>query len=327
MPRLTELGPLETGDNVLDVTWSPDGATLAVTPSTGETVLVSEEGKILRRLPEHAMGNGRPAWFQGLLATCGFDGKIRLDGGSPLPTGRGMIERLRTSPDGRHLAAAQGKNLLIFDSDGKATGALPTMPVAIADFAWNPSRPNEIAIVGAGGARMWRLGETEPFSRFDWGGASLKVEWSADGRWLVTGDQTASVHLFDFTRDYPLHIQGFETKVRALAFSPDGKRLATGGSPVITVWPCTGETGPEGVEPLQLEGHDADPVAADFSGNLLATGDETGALLILTFEGDRVVRKRVRRDAGISALAWHPSRPALAVGHADGTASVLELRD
>ena len=201
------------------------------------------------------------------------------------------------------------------------------LPTSVADFAWDPLDSSRVAVVGAGGARMWKFGESEPFARFDWGGASLRVEWSSCRRWLVTADQTPSVHIYDFTRDYPLHIQGYETKVRAMAFSADGKRLATGGSSIITIWPCTGETGPEGVTPVQLDGHDGEVLATAFSPKTgqLATGDGTGMVLIFTFHGDKATRKRLRLDAGISALAWHPEKDWLAVGREDGAVSILSL--
>ncbi|MDX2082314.1 MAG: hypothetical protein SFU53_16135 [Terrimicrobiaceae bacterium] len=327
MPRLTEIGPLQTDDHILALVWSPDGTELAVTPATGQSVLVTPDGRVAGRVDGHALGNGQPAWFDGEWWTCGFDGRIRSQNGKTLPTGRGIIEKLSTSPDGGRLAAGQGKDLLVFDNAGATDASLRGLPAAVADFAWNPSNPAEIATVGAGGARMFRLGESEPFARFDWGGASLSVAWSPDGRWLVTGDQTPSVHLYDFTRDYPLHIQGYETKVRAMAFSPDSRKLATGGSSVLTVWPCTGPSGPEGVTPVQLDGFDADVLVASFApdGCQAATGDDTGVLLFFTFDGDQVVRRRVRRDAGISAIAWHPKDPLVAVGHNDGTMSLLVL--
>jgi hypothetical protein len=41
-------------------------------------------------------------------------------------------------------------------------------------------------------------------------------------------------------------------------FSPDGKRLATGGRTTVTVWDCTGKTGPEGATPNQLKFHKGD---------------------------------------------------------------------
>jgi WD40 repeat protein len=238
-----------------------------------------------------------------------------------------MIERVKASGDGKLLAAGQGKSLLVFDRTGNPAQGLAGLPAAIADFAWNPVNPVQVAVVGAGGARMWKLGQDEPFARFDWGGASLRVEWSSCGRWLATADQTASVHIYDFTRDNPLHIQGFDSKVRAMAFSADGRQLATGGAPTVTVWPCTGKKGPEGATPLQLEGHDGDVSAAAFSqaDGKLATGDGTGCILVFTFEGTRVLRRRLRLDSGISALAWHTEREWLGVGGEDGTVAVLSL--
>ena len=177
---------------------------------------------------------------------------------------------------------------------------------------------NEIASVCGGGARMWRIGEAEPSARFDWGGASLLVTWSPDGRWLVTGDQTPSVHLYDFTRDYPLHIQGYETKVKAMDFSPDAKRLATGGGTKVTLWDCTGKTGPEGAIPDQLKFHkgDVEAIAWSPTGEFLATGDVAGRLVFSDTKGRPV---SAFEDAeGISALAWSPDGKYLAAGDAGG---------
>jgi WD40 repeat protein len=180
---------------------------------------------------------------------------------------------------------------------------------------------------GAGGALLWRLSEKEPFARFDWGGASLQVRWSNDGRWLATADQTASVHVYDIPKDNPLNMEGFESKVRALAFSADGKRLATAGSPVVTVWPCASAKGPDGARPIQVDGSESEVLALDFSPatGQLATGDGEGTLLVVTFEKGQFRRKRARLGTGISALAWHPTKPLLAVGHASGLVTWLSM--
>lgn len=321
---MKQLGSVTADDNILSLAWG--GEVLAATPSTGDILLLDAGKKEVKPLDGHGLGNGESAWFQGSLATCGFDGKIRWNG-REIHAGRGIIERVKTSADGAFLGGGQGKALLVFDEHGNPVTGLSGLPASIADFAWNPTDSSRVAVVGAGGARMWKTGTGEPFARFDWGGASLRVEWSSCGRWLATADQTASVHIYDFTRDYPLHIQGYEAKVRAMAFSADGKRLATGGGPVITIWPCVGKKGPEGVTPIQLDGHDGDVLAAAFSPTTgrLATGDGTGMVLIFTFQGDKALRKRLRLDAGISALAWHTEKDWLAVGREDGTATILSL--
>ena len=302
---MKQIAAVAADDNILSLAWSGDS--LAATPSTGEVLILDAASRKGSSLAGHGLGNGESAWFGGSLATCGYDGKIRWSG-REIHAGRGIIERVKASADGKILGAGQGKALLVFDQDGKPAPGLTGLPASIADFAWDPADSSRVAVVGAGGA-------------------SLRAEWSPCGRWLVTADQTASVHIYDFTRDYPLNIQGYETKVRAMAFSADGKRLATGGSPVITIWPCTGKKGPEGVTPVQLDGHDGEVVAAAFSPKTgqLATGDGTGMVLIFTFQGDKATRKRLRLDAGISALAWHPENDWLAVGREDGAVSILSL--
>jgi len=321
---MKQLAAVTADDNILGLAWGGD--LLAATPSTGAILVLDAADRKGSSLDGHGLGNGESAWFRGSLATCGFDGKIRWNG-REIHAGRGIIERVKASADGNFLGGGQGKALIVFDEEGNPAQGLSGLPASVADFAWDPSDSSRVAVVGAGGARMWKFGESEPFARFDWGGASLRVEWSSCGRWLVTADQTASVHIYDFSRDYPLHIQGYETKVRAMAFSADGKRLATGGSSIITIWPCAGKKGPEGVTPVQLDGHDGEVLAAAFSPKTgqLATGDGTGMVLIFTFQGDKAMRKRLRLDAGISALSWHPEKDWLAVGREDGTVSVLSL--
>ena len=271
------------------------------------------------------MGNGESAWFLDQPVTCGFDGKVRT-GSREWSLGRGLIERVKASADGKFLGAAQGKALHIFDAEGNDALSLRDLEASVVDFAWNPSRSREVATVGAGGATLWRLGQKKLFARFDWGGASLRVGWSADGRWLATGDQTPSVHVYDIPRDHPLHIQGFEGKVQALAFSKDSRQLATAGSAVVTVWPMTGKKGPDGATPIQIEGCESPAQALDFSSNgQLAIGDGAGTLLVITFEKGQFRRKRSKFEGGISSLAWHPSLPLLAIGHEDGRVMLLSL--
>jgi WD40 repeat protein len=271
------------------------------------------------------MGNGESAWFLDQPVTCGFDGKVRA-GSREWSLGRGLIERVKASADGKFLGSAQGKALHIFDAEGNDVLSLRDLEASVVDFAWNPSRIREVATVGAGGATLWRLGQKKPFARFDWGGASLRVGWSADGRWLATGDQTPSVHVYDIPRDHPLHIQGFESKVQALAFSKDSRQLATAGSAVVTVWPMTGKKGPDGATPIQIDGCESPAQALDFSSaGLLAIGDGAGTLLVITFEKGQFRRKRSKLEIGISTLAWHPSLPLLAIGHEDGRVMLLSL--
>jgi WD40 repeat protein len=141
----------------------------------------------------------------------------------------------------------------------------------------------------------------------------------AEGRWLVTGDQTPSVHLYDFTRDCPLHIQGYETKVKAMDFSPDGKRLATGGGAKVTVWNCTGKTGPEGTIPDQRRCGDHRLVA---DRRIPRNGRRRWTPRLLGHEGPACLRFR-GCGGDQCALAWSPDGKYLAAGVARGRVALF----
>jgi WD40 repeat protein len=335
--QLKKIAEASASDHVLGVAWSHDGSMLAAVPSAGPILLLGPDGGTLAELPDHGLSNGAAAFhpFEPKLATCGTDGVIRLYEGSPaepatgrkVAVGKGWLERLAWSPDGTHLATALGKRLLIFGENGEVAHEFDAHKSTVSDVAWNPRQPEEIVSVCDGGAHMWRLGEAEPFARFDWGGASLLASWSPDGRWVVTGDQTASVHLYDFTRDYPLHIQGYETKVKALAFNSVSRKLATGGGSLVTVWKCTGKTGPEGTTPKQLEGHTGDCLALQYrhGSDWLISGGADGRLVLFEPDSSAQPRASLRLDSAVTCVAWHPTDPLAVAGTEAGTVAFVQV--
>jgi WD40 repeat protein len=326
----TKKATLEASDHILGLAWT--GESLIVTPTTGSLFAVDAAGEVSHEFSEHTLGNGTSAAHGSHLATCGFDGKVLLyslesHDGVPereVALGRGWIEHVRWNSDGSYLAAALGKTLFILTPDGDTVDSFVDHKTSVSDFVWNPRNPKEIATICGGGARMWRVGEPEPYAKFDWGGASLIADWSPDGRWLATGDQTPSIHLYDFTRDYPLHIQGYETKVKAMGFAPSSKKFATGGSALVTIWNCQGATGPEGTTPKQLKFHKGDVEAIAWSpdGEYLATGDIAGRLVISDFTGKPI--SAFEDEEAISALAWSADSKKLAAGDAGGRVMIFE---
>lgn len=335
--ELQKIANARAEDHVLGLSWSPDGSILAATPSQGAIQLLRPDGSIVAELPGHGLGNGISAFhpLEPVLATCGADGKIRIHrepfSAAPeweLTLGKDWLEKLAWNTDGSHLATAIGKRLVVLDGTGAISQEFTSHRGSVCDFAWNPRKPEEIASVCGGGALMWRLGTDEPFARFDWGGASLLASWSPDGRWVVTGDQTPSVHLYDFTRDYPLHIQGYETKVKALAFNSASRKLATGGGRLVTVWNCTGKTGPEGTIPKQLEGHTGDTVALAYrrGSDWLASGGTDGNLILFEPESSTRPRSVLALGSAVASVAWHPSEPMLAAGTDAGDIVLVRIQ-
>jgi WD40 repeat protein len=333
---MPEVWTLELDDHVLDLRWSAQGDYLAALPSVGRILIFDAEGTVCARLPGHEGGNGAVSWHpqRPALLTYGQDAVVRIYEApftAPprmMPMEKGWADRAAWNPDGSLIAACVGKSLFVLEAaTGGVKHTVSDHKSTICDIAWNPKRPREIACVCDGGARMWRLGVAKPFGHFDWGGASLIVSWSPNGRWVVTGDQTPSVHLFDTGRQHPLHIQGFDTKVKALAWEGNGEWLATGGGSSITVWPCAGKKGPEGVKPIQLFGHLKDAQALDFIPGqpVLVSGGRDGMVLLWMPHRSTDPALIAQRTGEITTLRWSLDGRALAFGTADGEVTLSRL--
>ncbi len=110
-------------------------------------------------------------------------------------------------------------------------------------------------------------------ARFAWKGSILTLAWSPDGRYLVHGDQDATVHFWVLASGKDYQMWGYPTKVRELAWDHTSRYLATGGGPVVVVWDYAGK-GPQSSKPLMLEAHEdfLSALAFQHTGPLLASG-------------------------------------------------------
>jgi WD40 repeat protein len=335
---LPEIWTQTLDEHVVDLRWSPDGTYVAGMPSVGRIgVFHAESGELFSLLPSHKGGNGGIDWHPecDTLATYGQDSTIRIYA-SPLDfepreiaLERGWADRIAWNSDGSLLAAVVGKSLFILDGvSGDLKQTFSDHKSTVCDISWNPKRSLEIASVCDGGARMWRVGEDKPIGDFDWGGASLLVSWSPDGRWVVTGDQLPSVHVYDTGRKYPLHIQGYETKVKALAWQSDSAWLATGGASSITVWPTTGKKGPQNATPIVLEGHIGLVESLDFqpSQPVLVSGGRDGIVLLWLPLQSKDPALVSQCESEITKVRWSPDGLKLAVATASGQLTVHSLQ-
>jgi WD40 repeat protein len=316
--------------------WCADSSALLISPGEGRFLLMAPgQEKPTNSWQGFGFGNGAGCFLEeNRVALPSHDGKLRVyrtDIAEPectLELGRGLVEKAAISAGGGFLAAACGKSLHIFETRSFASICkLPAPKSGICDFAWHPADPERIVIVGDGGACLHKIPSPEPYARFDWGGASLRVLWSPDSRWVITADQTPSVHLYDCPRDFPLHIQGYAAKVKGLALSPCSRLLATGCMGTITLWGCAGPKGPEGSVPTQIPAHhgECEVLAWSPSGDLLASGGTDGALLL--FNGEEPARPIAIAESKepITSLAWSPDSRLLAIGGGKGAYFVFRV--
>ena len=120
-----------------------------------------------------------------------------------------------------------------------------------------------------------------------WAGSHLAVTISPDADYVVTAMQENALHGWRLPEKIDLRMDGYPAKTRTFSWDKRGRWLATSGAQAAIVWPFVGKLGPQGKPPLQ--------------------------------PGER--------EALVTAVAFHPSEDVLAIGYADGAATLVRLAD
>ncbi len=333
--QLTKHWAAQLDDYVIDLGWSADGTRLAAAASSGPVSLFATIDGARTDLPGHDDGANCLAWHPAqpaLLATGGQDAKVKLwDADSAQHTasagvGGAWIEHLAWSPDGAKLAVAAGRQLAFLRADGSTLHTFKPAPKTISAIAWQPAG-GCLASAYFGGVCLWDADDFIAQKEFAYANGIHALVWSPDNRWLVSGNQDPSVHLWlpDTTDEF--HMSGYEGKVKELSFDRDSHWLATGGGQDACLWDCTG-AGPEGREPTMLP-HQAKVCAVAFqhAHGLLATASQDGVVQLWSPERPKPLRATVKMPVPATKLAWSPDDGLLAVGSEKGVVYVLKVED
>jgi hypothetical protein len=230
-----------------------------------------------------------------LLATAGEDGVVRLWGEAPGPTLSELGEparHLALGADGAWLAVAGPSKLLLYSLSGGAPAGPPSeLPAGagpVSALGISPgAAPWLIAADEAGAVRGWRLGATP-------------------GPAVTLGAATGQ-------------------RVRALAFTPDGRFALTGGADrVARLWnlgPTTGLS--RFVSSLDRRARPVSALAVSPDGGWMAAGADDGSIHIWRlgaagFAGGPAVK--TGHQGSITALAFSPDSRWLLSGSADRNA-------
>jgi WD40 repeat protein len=314
------------------IAFSPDGGRLAV-PIAGGAVRVydAETGAVLATLPGHGGYVGGVSWSPdgGRLVVGGSDRFVRVWDLSAGPKAvalgphRGMVLGVAHHPSRPHLAAAVGD-------------------------LYDPAAPGEVVV--------WDLEKgTTVRSLGGHTGAVYAVAYSPDGKLLASGSDDMTAVLWGAadgkkvqaltghrTRSGPApknrvirlrDAQGRETAIRqhnkavlCVAFSPDGKKLATGsGDCSVKLWDAA-----SGRELHTLTGHQGPVLSVAFSpsGRSVLSGSMDRTAGLWGAGNGLFMRRYLGHQGEVSAVAFRPAfqgRPLrMATGGADG---VVKLWD
>jgi WD40 repeat protein len=349
--QLTKHWAASLDDYVIDLAWSPDGSLLAAASAAGPiTLFAATDGAKRHDLPGHDDGTNAMAFAPSsqeagagtssslLLASGGQDGTVKFwdatagQHANTAKLGSAWVEHLAWSPvlpsSTPILAASAGRNLTFVNPDGSIRHHFQPAPKTITALAWRPasgSRPpsSELATAYFGGVCLWNGADFTARKEFTYNNGIHALVWSPDGKWLVSGNQDPSVHLWIPDEDVELHMSGYEGKVKHLAFDHTSRWLATGGGRDACIWDCAG-AGPEGREPAMFP-HDAPVCATVFQHRhgLLATAAQDGAVMLWSPERKQPLRATVKMPVPAAKLAWSPDDRFLAIGSEKGVVYVL----
>jgi WD40 repeat protein len=263
------------------------------------------------------------------IVTGGDDGKIVATIGNMTtvaiagdPKHR-WIDHVAIAPDGT-VAWSAGRDAFVQPRKGEQRTL--EAPSTVGGLAFAP-KGLRLAIAHYHGVTLWFPNAEAAPERLEWKGSHLDVNFSPDGRYLVTAMQEPTLHGWRLVDGKHMRMSGYSARVRSMAWTADGKALATSGASQLIVWPFQGKDGPMGKQPRMLAPaeHQVSTVACHPQKEITAVGYEDGlALLVRLSDGAEIL---ARRPSGspVSALAWDSAGAALAFGTEDGDAGVIDL--
>jgi WD40 repeat protein len=346
MPSPSNLRPIaflwhgKLDDFNTSLTWSPDGKRLAIGSVSGQVAIYdAAEGRALHLFEQaHTDGCDALAWRPdgGALATAGRDGTWKLwdvaDGEILAEHEAGALwaEHLAWSSKpiadrGHLLALGAGNKVTLWDEKGEAVGEPMKVAKTVSEIAWIIGGVT-LAIATSSEIIVRDALDNADERVFKSRDPVLSMAFSPSGKWLMTGNQDCSVHVWNTDNGGEMHMRGFAAKVRQLAWHRASRWLATGGGESIAVWDCSGK-GPEGRTPLLLEWHPDQVSALHYQpeGDWLASGARDGSIAVWSPTQRQNQISRAKIANGVTRVAWSPDGKLLAATGECGEVQMLAV--
>jgi WD40 repeat protein len=270
-----------------------------------------------------------------VLASSGQDGAVRWWHAQDPSIESRVLARAARWPaglawraDGKSLAFAQGKDVLLFDAQGAPAGKLSGHGAPLTHLAWRGR--DELVAAGNGALFVDRV-DSATVEQFVLEGTPLTLALSPDNKVVANGLADGTVNFRYLNSRKRSRMSGYAGKVDQTAWSANSRWLATAstGASSIVVWDFSGR-GPEGSDPLQLEGHEERIEALAFQSNgalLVSTGRDWRVTLWRPGPGSRAALDIQLLDGPAGTAAWSADGRRLAVAQPSGRIRFFALSE
>ncbi|MFT8488936.1 MAG: WD40 repeat domain-containing protein [Gluconobacter oxydans] len=324
---------------VVQVVSSRDGHGFAALTADGELVLIPRDRL---RDPESwtvvAAHDGGLCLAQDCAPDAflsgGEDGKLVrtfADGRSEtLHEGRRWIDCVASTPD--HLAFSTGKQIEVRKAEGRETLKVLEHPSTVTGIVFD-AKGKRIAASHYNGASMWFVqAKVDTVRPFEWKGSHIAIAIHPGGEALVTSMQENDLHGWRLSDGHNMRMTGYPKQVKSLAFTRNGRWLATAGADAIILWPFFGG-GPMGKAPAELArlpGLFVSAVCPNPKEDIIAAGYEDGTVVLAEIGGgdQRVLPLCSGQDTKrgkVTSLGFTPQGGSLVFGTEEGVLAAIDL--
>jgi WD40 repeat protein len=336
---------LPVGSLVMAVAFTPDAGQVAV-GSVDQYVRLFDaaSGKAGGKWLAHRAAVGGLAFDDagGQMATCGFDGLVRVwrMSGPPTLTASlaghiGPVSAVAFHPGGSHLVSAGSDRLVKLwkkqDDGFKEAQVFKGHQDWVTALAFSRDGYFVLSAAADKTVRVWEMASRELPLTAEHTGAVNAVAVSPDGKLIASGGTDRTIKIWERGSGKELAtLRGHSEAIVALAFAPDGKTLySSGADRNLRAWdPLAGKAKPDLQYQFQWTGF-VEPVPA-----MAVTADGThvlawepvnergsSVLVFKTQDGDQI-SKCIDRDRHVVSAGFSGDGKTVALGSKDGVVRV-----
>jgi WD40 repeat protein len=239
---------------------------------------------------------------------------------------RKWIEHILALPDGGCIIA-YGKTAARFSADGTLLAEW-SHTSAITGLALEP-KFKRFACSHFNGVSLWWLTDVKAqVNLLTWAGIHTGVTWSPCSKFIVSMMQDNALHGWRIMDKSNMRMAGYPARCKSVAWTADGKYLATSGAPPVVCWPFSSKDGPMGKAPLEMPPENnafTTTVACHPARNIIAAGYEDGRVLMFRVNDQADIPVADVNDSAVSALAFSHDGNSLAFARTDGSAGYIQI--